>query len=82
MSTPWPDPAGIVSSAVCVFLISSVIDLSPFLPFFSRDTKSEWGTLARLWASFLRASKETLIFSLFLGGTTNLEVARQLTDKP
>ena len=74
VSAWWPDStAFVVSSAVCLVLISSVTVFSPFLPLFSRGTKSEWGLLARPRAVFCGGAKKRRSIVLFLGGTANPE---------
>ena len=45
---------------------------SPFLPLFSRSTKSEWGPARQAKGCFLRGSQEISLFDRFLGGDRKL----------
>jgi hypothetical protein len=74
VSARWPDSTAlVVSSVVCLVLISSVTVYSPILPLVSRGTQSEWGLLARPKAAFCGGAKKLRSIELFLGGTVNPE---------
>ena len=82
MPACWPElTTSLLALAVCLVLISLVTVFSPFLPLFSRGTKSEWGLLARPRAAFCGGAKKLRFSVCFLGGPQTRRVSLKATKQ-